>query len=90
MPYISKNEISEILFHHDPIGIGGIRRDEYDVEAIAIITKIRKVRSADEMHDMVHSVFRAYFGEQAGERDTYRDISNDICALVNSRYEELG
>jgi len=75
-------EVSAILFRHDPIEINfGSNTDEYDPEAGTIIPRLRDAGSEDDILDIVHEEFVRWFGSDiTGERDAYQSIAADIMA----------
>jgi hypothetical protein len=56
------NEVSAILFRHDPIGINFEDNiDEYDSEAGTILPRLRSGLSAEETTTIVHEEFVRWF-----------------------------
>lgn len=74
------NEISAILFRHDPIGINfEDNNDEYDPEAGTILTRLRRDLSTEEATSIVHEEFVRWFEpESAGSRERYSAIAPEL------------
>lgn len=74
------NEVSAILFRHDPIGINFEDNiDEYDPEAGTILPRLRSGLSAEETTAIVHGEFVRWFErETAGSRERYSAIAAEI------------
>lgn len=73
-------EVSAILFRHDPIGINfETNTDEYDPEAGTIIPKLKECRSKKDVQEVVFREFRRWFGaDTAGKKETYLKPSEEI------------
>jgi hypothetical protein len=72
-------EVSSLLYEADPIGISfGDNTDEYDPEAGTIIPRLEQCASADDVCSAVHEEFVGWFGEDAGTRERYREVSERI------------
>ena len=74
------NEVSAILFRHDPIGINfEDNTDEYDPEAGTILPRLRIGLSAEETTAIVHEAFVRWFErETAGSPDRYSAVAAEI------------
>jgi len=74
------NEVSAILFRHDPIGINfEDNPDEYDPEAGTILPRLRRDLSVEETTAIVHEEFVRWFeAETAGSRERYSTIAAEI------------
>jgi len=74
------NEVSAILFRHDPIGISFEDNiDEYDPEAGTILPRLRSGLSAEETTVIVHEeLFRWFERETAGSPERYSAIAAEI------------
>jgi hypothetical protein len=74
------DEISALLFQHDPIGINyGHNTDEYEVETETILPRLSGCRSADDVLLVVHEEFvRCFDTVIAGPRERYAGISSEI------------
>lgn len=78
--------VSEVLFRHDPIYINfETNTDEYDLEAETILPRLRKCQSVEDVQTVVHEEFLRWFGEDAGEREVYQEIAEEIWALWQNR-----
>ena len=82
------DEVSALLFRHDPLGINYERNtDEYDPEADTIVLRLTDVESTppvDELQQVVYEEFCRWFGESAGQRRQYDTIAVELRALLNS------
>jgi len=74
------NEISAIIFRHDPIGINFEENtNEYEPEAGTILTRLRSDMSVREATGIVHEEFIRWFGrEDAGSREKYSALAAEI------------
>ena len=74
------NEVSAILFRHDPIGINfEDNTDEYDPEAGTILPQLRSGISVEETTAIVHEELVRWFEpETAGSRERYTAIAAEI------------
>lgn len=82
------NEISEILFRHDPIGINfEDNTDEYEPEVGTILPKLKEAQSATELRRIIHAEFVRWFSGDSlvGEEAKYENIAQEIWA-VYQRY----
>ena len=78
--------ISEILFCQDPIGINfETNDDEYEPEVSTILPRLKNCNSAEDVLDVIHKEFIKWFGEDAGEKDVYVEISDEIWELWRGR-----
>lgn len=83
------DEISAVLFKHDPIGINFEENtDEYDPEAGTIVPRLKHGMTLDQVERIVWEEFVRWFeSETAGPQNRYRDIAADIL-LIYSRWSE--
>ncbi|MBL0160609.1 MAG: hypothetical protein IPP47_26530 [Bryobacterales bacterium] len=84
------DEISAILFRHDPIGINfEDNTDEYDQEAGTILSRVRSASTVEESTSIVHEEFIRWFdGVNVGPREKYSPIAIEIlcaCQRANLR-----
>jgi hypothetical protein len=86
------NEISSILFRHDPIGINfEDNTDEYDAEAGTILTRLRRDFSAEQTTTMAHEEFVRWFEpETAGPRERYSAVAAEILMAYQKWIEAIG
>jgi hypothetical protein len=71
-------EVSAILFHHDPMRINaGFNSDEYDPEVGTILPRLKECRSARDVQKVVYEEFAQWFGIP-GEQQKYRAPSQEI------------
>ena len=71
-------EVSAILFRHDPMHINaGFNSDEYDPEVGTILPRLKDCRSARDVQKVVYEEFEQWFGIP-GEREKYRLASLEI------------
>jgi len=74
-------EVSAILYRHDPIGIGialGAPPDEYAAEAGTIIPRLKECRSEEDVVRVVLEEFQRWFGQDAGAKERYAKPSREI------------
>lgn len=81
-------EVSEILFRHDPIGINfGDNTDEYEPEVGTILPHLEDAYSEAEVLDVVHREFAKWFEPAtAGARSEYTAIAEEVWTAWQ-RYE---
>lgn len=74
------NEVSEILFHHDPIGINfDDNTDEYEPEVGTILPRLTSANSIDDVRLIVHEEFIKWFDEDiAGPIERYSQIAEEV------------
>ena len=77
------DDVSSALFNADPININfSCNTEEYDIEAIAIITCLKSAKSTVDTITIVYENFRYYFGEDiAGDKEKYVIVSEKIWQL---------
>jgi hypothetical protein len=73
-------EVSAVLFSHDPIGINfETNTDEYDAEAGTIIPRLKECRSEADAHRVVLEEFKRWCGDvTVGKSETYLKPSQEI------------
>lgn len=78
------DEISTLLFQHDPIGINfDHNTDEYEIETGTILPRLRHCRSVDDVQKVVHEEFVRWFGSAtAGPAEHYTEIASQIWQLL--------
>jgi hypothetical protein len=83
-------QIEELLFRADPIGINfEDNTDEYDPETRTIVDRLPSARSEEDAVRIVHEEFVRWFDEKiAGGAERYRVIGADIWRLWLSRQIE--
>jgi hypothetical protein len=86
------NEISAILFRHDPIGINfADNTDEYDPEAGTILPRLRRDLSAEEATAIIHEEFVRWFEpEITGSRERYSAIAAEILTAYQKWAKSVG
>ncbi len=74
------DQISAILFRHDPMDISGEdNTDEYEPEVGTILPRLEKVSSEEEALAVIHQEFGRWFGEDlAGSKSRYKDAAAEI------------
>ena len=87
-PYRSLvEEISSVLFHHDPIDINyDDNTDEYDPEAETIVLRFLDIADLTQSRvlEVVHEEFVRWFGvDSAGPVDDYEDIAREVKNLAD-------
>ncbi len=77
------DDVAEILFRHDPIGINfEDNTDEYEPEARTIVPRLKTCRSPQDVITVVHEEFQRWFDpEIAGSRDRYATIADEVWCL---------
>jgi hypothetical protein len=71
-------EVSEILFRHDPMHVNaGFNTDEYNPEVGTILPRLKECRSARDVQKVVYEEFAQWFGIP-GEQQKYRAPSQEI------------
>ena len=76
------DQIAEILFRHDPVGINfSTNTDEYEPEVGTILPRLSVCRSALDVRGLVHEEFVRWFDvTTAGAVNGYETIANEIWA----------
>ena len=74
------NEISDILFKSDLIGINfGDNIDEYEAEVDTILPRLKNCNSVKDIRKVVHEEFTRWFcKEVAGTEEDYDEIARRI------------
>lgn len=83
---MTKQEISKLLYRHDPMGLAriGAPSDEYDSEAEDIAKQLRALSFENEIQELVHQVFVKWFDNDnpkvmlAGPIEKYAEIAREI------------
>ena len=78
------DEISALLFQHDPIGINfDHNTDEYEIETGTILPRLHHCRSADDVQKVVHEEFVRWFDPTtAGPPERYTEVASEIWQLL--------
>lgn len=77
------NEVLEILWRHDPIGLGYIS-DEYVPETGTILPRIKEASSHAELRNIIYQEFVKWFNEElAGKEENYNQIAHEIWECWN-------
>jgi len=81
------DEVSALLFRHDPIGINfDDNTDEYDPETRTILPRLHECCSDVDVLKVVLEEFRRWFGDDIRkDRANYRQIAADIWDLWSRR-----
>lgn len=74
------DEVQEILFRNDPIGINfGINTDEYEPEVGTILPRLKEAHSPEDLQNIIHQEFIRWFGADiAGSKTEYTTIAQEI------------
>jgi len=74
------NEVGEIMFRHDPIGINfDDNTDEYEPEVVTILPRLTSANSIDDVRLIVYEEFVKWFDENiAGPIEKYSDIAKEV------------
>ena len=77
------DDLSALLFRHDPIGINfDVNPDEYEPEVGTILPRLRDCRSTSDVLQTVYEEFVRWFGaETAGPQEHYAHIAEEIWRL---------
>lgn len=77
------DQVTGLLFRHDPVGINyDFNVDEYDVEAASILDRLPSCGSAGAAQLVVHEEFVRWFGPQiAGPSENYATVSHVLWNL---------
>jgi hypothetical protein len=77
------DQIAEILFRHDPIGINfEDNTDEYEPEVRTILPRLRMCKHSDDALKVVHEEFQKWFGPETAEgEEKYRSTAEEIWLL---------
>jgi len=72
-------KVTDLLFRHDPIGINyESNTDEYEAEVGTILPRLKDCGSADDALTVVHEEFRRWFGPDAGGKQKYSKMAEEI------------
>ena len=72
-------EIAELLYRHDPMGLSGAPRDEYEPEAIAIVVRLPACSGEQACLNLVWNVFVHFFGEHnLAPKESFAPIAEDL------------
>lgn len=78
------DEVEEILFRHDPVGINfGENADEYDPEVDIILPRLKDAQSETDVLEIVHEAFVQMFGAGDARQKNitpYKGASKEIWA----------
>jgi hypothetical protein len=81
------DDVSSLLFRHDPIGINfDTNTDEYDPEARTILPRLSQCQSEADVLMVVIEEFHRWFGDDIREdKEGYRSIASEIWQLWSDR-----
>ena len=75
-------ELVEILYRHDPVGLAeiGAPEDEYWPEVEALLPHLKEATSPEHLRRIIHSVFLQKFEaeETCGPESAYEAVSQEI------------
>jgi hypothetical protein len=75
------DEISEILFRHDPIKINyGSNTDEYEPEVGTILPRLKEAHSASELRRIIYEEFARWFNDDVSSEESYEAIAQEVWA----------
>ena len=79
------DDVAEILFRHDPIGINfEDNTDEYEPEVRTILPRLRTCQDSDDVVTVAYEEFQKWFGPGiAGDSEKYRALGEEIWHLRN-------
>ena len=76
------DDVSALLFRHDPIGINfDTNTDEYGPEARTILPRLSECRSEADVLRVVIEEFRRWFGDVREDNVSYAPIASEIWQL---------
>jgi hypothetical protein len=72
--------VSDILFRHDPMELGGKRNTgDYNPEIDVLLSRIREAQDLDGLQGLLFEIFRTDFGEEnSGTREHYHGAASEI------------
>lgn len=80
------DQLAEILYRYDPIGIGCEESNEYEPEARTILPRLKLCNDSNDVVTVVHEEFQKWFGpDVAGDQESYRSLGEEIWRLWNQR-----
>lgn len=81
------DEVLEILFRNDPIGINfEINIDEYEPEVSTILPRLKEARSPEDLQKIIHQEFVRWFdADIAGSRAKYARIAREVWDAYKKR-----
>jgi hypothetical protein len=84
------DEVLDILFQHDPIGINfKINADEYEPEVGTILPRLREAASPNDLRYIIHEEFSHWFSESiAGPEAKYDKIAQEVWAAYQRHDQE--
>ena len=72
-------QVSAILFEHDPMGINyEDNTNEYEPEAGTIIGRLKDCSGHIESRKMIHEEFLRWFYDDVGDENEYTEIAKEI------------
>lgn len=78
-------EIAELLYRHDPMGLSGAPRDEYEPEAIAIVVRLSRCSGEQSCLNLVWNVFVHFFGEESlAPKESFAPLAHDLWKRAQS------
>ncbi len=74
------DEVLQILFQNDPIGINSeVNTDEYEPEVSTILPRLKEAHSVEDLQKIIHQEFVRWFGaDLADSRAKYAKIAKEI------------
>lgn len=74
------DEVLEILFRNDPIGISfEINSDEYEPEVGTILPRLKEACSSEDVQNIIHQEFVRWFDDYiAGPMEKYATIAQEV------------
>ena len=80
------DQLLEILFQLDPIGVHQDNAEKFVPEAISILTRLREARTADDVEQIVLEELRRWYGRRwlaNHDPDRLADATIAICSAWN-------
>ena len=79
-----------LFFRHDPVGIIlEHNEDEYTPEAGTILPRLNGCQSAEDVLPIVYEEFLHWFGNAAGTRERYAELSSELWDLWQEYRREI-
>src|SRR4051794_13587041 len=89
--YSLYEEILDILFRHDPMGINfGTNADEYEPEVGTILPRLKEAASPNDLRRIIHEEFTRWFNDEdiAGHEAKYDKIAQEAWAVYQRHNQE--
>jgi hypothetical protein len=82
----AQKQLNRVLFEEDPAGLvfeGALQKDEYELEAAAILPRLSSCKSATEVQELLHrEIGRLIDQATAGPIESYARVSSRVWSEV--------